>query len=282
MHTRGEYPRALVFVLGVEHSGTTILYNMIARHPSTTWFSQYSTRAGDVSGAPGAAPWRWMDRVGRRLTHHDWRKRVPGLRAKVVPQPTEGWEIWSGHLERDVPVEERALALSGMVSAFCARLQRPVFVGKSPRLLRHLDVLRRMQPTPKGVHIVRDGRAVAVSLRPRLAADQVDEAAWPTVAEYWVNSIERVRAVEPWVDVLTVRYEDLCAGVHGTLARIFRHVGLTTPAAVLARLPRELVSTNRPLGPGLPPAIVDRVSDLQERHLVAYGYAPAVGAGRPR
>jgi hypothetical protein len=277
MHARGERTRAPVLVLGVEHSGTSILYNMIARHPATTWFSQYSTRAGDVSGAHSPTPWRWVDRVGRRFAHHDWRKVVSGLRSRLAPRPTEGWEIWSEYLEREGPVDERAAALSEMVESFCTRVHRPVFVGKSPRLLRKLDVLCRMEPTPRGVHIVRDGRAVAVSLRKRLAAGDPDEEAWPKVAEYWVNSLERVRAVQSSVDVLVVRYEDLCTDVHGTLARVFRHVGLTTPASVFDALPLQLRSRNRPLTPDLAPAIADRVVDLQARHLDEFGYGPSRG-----
>jgi hypothetical protein len=279
MHDRGERTRAPVLVLGVEHSGTSILYNMIARHPSTTWFSQYSTRAGDVTGARSVAPWRWVDRAGRRFADHDWRKMVSGLRARLAPRPTEGWEIWSDYLERDAPPDERAAALSTMVDTFCTRVHRPVFVGKSPRLLRKLDVLQRMEPTPKGVHIVRDGRAVAVSLRNRLAAGDPDEEAWPKVAQYWVNSLDRVRAVQSSVDVLVVRYEDLCTDVHGTLTRVFRHMGLTAPAAVLDLLPLQLRSRNRPLTPDLPPALVERVVDLQARHLDEFGYDPSHGTG---
>ncbi len=268
-----------MLVLGVEHSGTSILYNMIARHPSTTWFSQYSTRAGDVTGARSVAPWRWVDRAGRRFADHDWRKMVSGLRARLAPRPTEGWEIWSEYLERDAPPDERAAALSTMVDTFCTRVHRPVFVGKSPRLLRKLDVLQRMEPTPKGVHIVRDGRAVAASLRNRLAAGDADEEAWPKVAQYWVNSLDRVRAVQSSVDVLVVRYEDLCTDVHGTLTRVFRHMGLTAPAAVLDLLPLQLRSRNRPLTPDLPPALVERVVDLQARHLDEFGYDPSHGTG---
>ena len=35
-----------IFVVGVEHSGTTILYRMLARHPDLAWLSHYSMRDG--------------------------------------------------------------------------------------------------------------------------------------------------------------------------------------------------------------------------------------------
>ena len=39
-----------VFVFGVDHSGTTILYRMLAYHPDLTWFSQFSLRRGEIPG----------------------------------------------------------------------------------------------------------------------------------------------------------------------------------------------------------------------------------------
>ena len=89
-----------------------------------------------------------------------------------------------------------------------------------------------------------------------------------------MNSLERVRSFQASVDVLVVRYEDLCTDVHGTLTRVFRHMGLAAPAAVLDSLPLQLKSRNRPLAPDLAPAIVDRVADLQARHLDEFGYDP--------
>ena len=231
-----------VLVLGVEHSGTSILYNMIARHPSTTWFSQYSTRVGDVSDAWSVAPWRWLDRAGRRFADHDWRKMVSGLRARLAPASHRRMGDL-GATTSSVTHRPRSGAmplLSTMVDTFCTRVHRPVFVGKSPRLLRKLDVLQRMEPTPKGVHIVRDGRAVAVSLRNRLAAGDPDEEAWPKVAVVLGQQPRPSAAVQSSVDVLVVRYEDLCTDVHGTLTRVFRHMGLTAlgggarPAAAAA------------------------------------------------
>ena len=37
-----------IFVVGVEHSGTTILYRMLARHPDLAWLSHYSMRDGEI------------------------------------------------------------------------------------------------------------------------------------------------------------------------------------------------------------------------------------------
>jgi hypothetical protein len=53
-----------VYMYGAAHSGTTILYKMLALHPGATWFSQYSQRDGSVSGRR-----RWLlahplDRLG--------------------------------------------------------------------------------------------------------------------------------------------------------------------------------------------------------------------------
>ena len=39
-----------VFVFGADHSGTTILYRMLAYHPDLTWLSQFSLRRGEIPG----------------------------------------------------------------------------------------------------------------------------------------------------------------------------------------------------------------------------------------
>jgi hypothetical protein len=74
-----------VFVFGAAHSGTTILYRMLAYHPGLTWLSQFSLRAGEIPGrrrAPGA---NRVDLVLRSVPHR-WRKgRAEGLAPAGAP-----------------------------------------------------------------------------------------------------------------------------------------------------------------------------------------------------
>ena len=83
-----------VFVFGADHSGTTILYRMLAYHPALTWLSQFSLRRGEIPGR-GRRP--MADRLDPvlRSVRHPWRKETTRLRHWLVPQPGEEATIWA-------------------------------------------------------------------------------------------------------------------------------------------------------------------------------------------
>jgi hypothetical protein len=41
-----------IFIIGVDRSGTTILYRMLAYRPALCWFSQFSMRRSEIRGGP--------------------------------------------------------------------------------------------------------------------------------------------------------------------------------------------------------------------------------------
>jgi hypothetical protein len=45
----------------------------------------------------------------------------------------------------------------------CERMNKPYWINKTPGLLNHLDGLARLYPGAKCIHIIRDGRDVALS-----------------------------------------------------------------------------------------------------------------------
>ena len=71
-HERGINCRP-VYVLGVAHSGTSILRKMLAYHPEATWFSQYSLRDGSVEGRRRVPFAHAADRALRCFVRYDWR-----------------------------------------------------------------------------------------------------------------------------------------------------------------------------------------------------------------
>ena len=46
----------------------------------------------------------------------------------------------------------------------CERLNKPYWIDKTPGLLNHLGGLSKIYPGAKCIHIIRDGRDVAVSI----------------------------------------------------------------------------------------------------------------------
>ena len=150
-----------VFVFGVDHSGTTILYRMLAYHPDLTWFSQFSLRGGEI---PGRRRRLIADRLdsGLRRLPHPWRKEETGLIRMVIPCPGEEGDVWRyllggrvhgrGSYSLQLDVVQRAE-------------QRRRVLAKRTAFHRHLGLLRTAFPRARFVHIVRDGRPVALSLR---------------------------------------------------------------------------------------------------------------------
>src|SRR4029453_16254041 len=90
--SRGDSP---IFVVGVAHSGTTILHRMLPSHPALPWFSQFSLRSGEIRGRsriPGAG---LMDRRLRSIPHR-WQKQKPRFRRPpLTPRPGETRTIWA-------------------------------------------------------------------------------------------------------------------------------------------------------------------------------------------
>ena len=110
----------------------------------------------------------------------------------------------------------------------CARMKRPFWVNKTPSLVRCLDLLRKMYPECAIVHIVRDGRDVALStISLRNGPNNVRDA-----ARRWKDMILSSRRLEDRRRYREIRYEDLIAAPQQTMAEIFTLLGFTASAWV--------------------------------------------------
>ena len=150
-----------VLVFGAPHSGTTILYRMLAYHPDLTWFSQLSLGNGEIPGRrtrPGA---RLLDVEFRRIPHR-WQKEESRLRRLVVPLPSQETTIWKYLLEDEKTEAER---VRSCLASFSERLGGRRIVAQWPDFYRFLDLLQSACPDALYVHIVRDGRPLAFSIR---------------------------------------------------------------------------------------------------------------------
>jgi hypothetical protein len=278
-----------IFVVGVDHSGTTILYRMLARHPEVAWFSQYSLRDGNMPGRARVPLNGWINRTGRSLAGHTWRKELRVVR----PEPRECFGIW----RRLIPRNDALLYASDCTDELAERVRRVVasdlrawrlerMLMKTPYLTRRILLLDRIFPDALFVHIVRDGRAVALSNRERIAKEGglAPEEALRKSAAYWVQTLDYV---EECAELLGprfsgIRYENFCQDVHGALNAAFRVCGLDPAAAHLDGVPRTLTPTNdrwlRECSAG-DRAILDE--ELRET-LIRWDYFPFDDAGRDR
>ena len=130
-----------------------------------------------------------------------------------------------------------AASRPAFIEAFAAlcmeRAGKRRFAEKTPRNIRRLDAIFRHFPAARFVHVLRDGRDVACSLRthPRhrvVNGELVPLNTWKPIAgcaRRWRDDIERSRPY--WTDprFLTLRYEDLVREPRPVLERLMAFVG---------------------------------------------------------
>lgn len=264
-----------IYVLGSAHSGTTILYRMLAMHPDVTWFSQYSQRAGQIPGRVRLPLAHLLDRTLRRVFPHDWRKIQTRLRSYVVPLPGEADRIWRALIpEHFTGDNQKAVArIRAVIDEECARMNRSVILVKHPRLMHNLHILRTAHPSARYIHIVRDGRAVACGLRHKFARGLgPGEAALLAAARHWVQVLDQVARWNGLADIMEIRYEDLCKDVHTQLAHVMHRVGLDPARFPFRRLVSHLQTTNELRLTGATADEIAKVEALQRVHLERLGY----------
>jgi hypothetical protein len=267
-----------VLIVGVDHSGTTILYRMVARHPQLAWFSQYSLRGGDFPGRRWFPLHSWANRTGRSMSRFRWQKE----KSRYLPEPREGAGIW----RRLIPRTEGFLYDSDYDADMAARVRGAVerelrawrlerMLIKIPYLTRAMQVLDRVFPDALFIHIVRDGRAVALSNQKRFEASGGGPAeALRASARIWSETLDYVEGMRGRLGarLMTMRYEEFCNDVRGGIREVLRFSQLDPEAIYVDDIPPTLRSTNdRWLGECSPP---DRKLLNQElgRMLERWGY----------
>lgn len=153
----------LAFVLGTGRCGSTLVQEVLARHPGVGFVSNLDDRYG-LPPALG----RWNNRVYRRVPAALTKK------GRLRFAPSEGYRILDREVSqalstpfRDLLAEDATPWLSRRLRAFfdarAAAQGQPVFLHKFTGWPRS-GLLDAVFPGSRFIHIVRDGRAVANSL----------------------------------------------------------------------------------------------------------------------
>jgi hypothetical protein len=236
-----------IFIVGMPRSGSTALYNALARHPDLAFISQTS----------------------KKFPRSVWLTRLFGL-LRHDRRPTEGHRIWRrfARPEDDALGREHATPVvrryyRKLVAAHLRLHGRPRFLSKYPRNVLRLPWLDEIFPDAVFVHLLRDGRAVAQStleMRLRHGGASVfwgiRPPGWRRLAELeplvsiglqWKWTIEYARRSAqslPEGRYIEVRYEDFCARPAETLRELGERIELEWPAEDLARASAGIESRN--------------------------------------
>ncbi|HYJ60562.1 MAG TPA: sulfotransferase [Actinomycetota bacterium] len=240
----------IAFVLGTGRCGSTLVHEVIARHPDVAFLSNLEDRL-PLPAALG----RWNNAVYRSLPASFTRK------GRLRFAPSEGYRALDREVspalsapERDLVAEDATPWLAARTRAFVDRRAaaqgRPAFVHKLTGWPR-AGFLDRVFPDARFVHVVRDGRAVANSFLQMtwwrgyegpdawgwgpLAPE--DRAAWeasgrrfPLLAglewKLLIDAYDRAAGLLPADRWLEVRYEDFVAEPREVTGRLLAFLGL--------------------------------------------------------
>lgn len=203
----------LTCIIGAPRSGTTWLQAMIGAHPLIC--TAQELRVFDLFTVPWEQSWQQLIDLERS--------------AGGGPRGLRG--VWSDDDFRRV--------LSDLIEGVYARVlaTKPgavVLLDKSPGYSRFVDHIRRLVPHVKFIHLLRDGRDVAVSLRvaargwARLWAPTTIESA----AVLWTSSVSAARQASRLGPerYLELRYEDLLTNGPAALLEAFAFIGVSATA----------------------------------------------------
>lgn len=124
---------------------------------------------------------------------------------------------------------------------YAERCGKPRWGDKTPIYCRYIDSIRRVLPEARFIHIIRDGRDAALSLRTMWFSPGWDIE---TQASYWRDCVVAARrAGAGRDDYMEIRYEELVLNTRETLEGACAHVALSFETGMLnyyKRVPERL------------------------------------------
>jgi hypothetical protein len=206
-------------VVGVPRSGTTLLRLMLDAHPEIA--------------IPPETGFLLSPRIIGAAGNRD-------LCAQLLTEFPEGAPAWNDYgveaaefldAVRALPADARLPDVLRLFYAMYARRHRKTRSGdKTPNYVSAMPAVSSILPEAHFVHIVRDGRDVALSWSKTWFAPS---RSLPELVRRWSATIRAARAAAPAVRYLEVRYDDLVEKPELVLREICAFIGLGFTAEML-------------------------------------------------
>jgi len=201
------------FIIGAQRSGTTMLRLMMNAHPDicvpfeSVFISEFYGRLGEYGPLHVASN---VEKLLDDIRQHDF-----VIRGNLIPSP-----------DAVLALKPRSYAalVDAVFTCLAADEGKQRWGDKTPSYVTEIDVLNQLFPACRVIHLVRDGRDVALSLRrvswgsanlPAVARDW----RWRTFVAHKTGRMLGSRFLE-------VRYEDLVEAPASTPRHICSHVGV--------------------------------------------------------
>lgn len=210
-YSRGtSQPPPMPCIVGVARSGTTLLRLMLDAHPELAIPAEthFLPHVAQLQGSSSTLRQSFFQTVTEFPT---W-----------IDCCVDKDRFWN----RLASIEPFALdqGSRAFYQLYAERLGKLRWGDKSPPYCSHLKTIQHLLPEAHFIHIVRDGRDVALSLKGLWFSPSEDLAA---VAQHWRETIKTTRELaKECAHYMEVRYEDLIAGPRTELKRICRFIHL--------------------------------------------------------
>ena len=219
-----------VFIVGVPRSGTTLVRDLISRHPQVAMPQDefqlipfLIKRFGHKAELDATDINRYLSILKRSSFYHH----------RKVDTPLNNWRPTSSTLPEIITETLRRFAPASITSELR-------YIGdKTPNNLLHLKAISEAFPECKFIHVARDPRDVALSAR------KAWKKSLTRVAYQWqcgVTAANEFYQEHPEA-ILTVRYEDLLADSRNTLSTVCEFLDLTFDESLL-----ELTGSREKMG----------------------------------
>ena len=204
---------AFPFFIGAARSGTTLLRTMVDAHPDIaippeSWFiTELASRRGDYETGADFD----VERFAADLLAHD----------RFVRWGFEAGDLTAALYE--AAPREYPSAIRSVFSCWAARQGKSRYGDKTPGYATELALLAALFPEACIVHLVRDGRDVALSYSETFGTSQVN------AIRVWRSRVRAAREAGRALGVdryREVRYEDLLVDPNSTLRDVCSFIGI--------------------------------------------------------
>ncbi len=197
------------FIVGAGRSGTTLLRLMLDAHPDLaippeTHFIHRAARACKHAPNPRQT---FLETV---MSHRKWEDH--GVEGEQLTQRIAAIEPF-----------DLGEALRAFYELYASKFGKPRWGDKTPPYVHRMTLIQGLLPEAHFIHIIRDGRDAALSVKDLwFGANSVEEA-----AQRWRSLIEQARYQSKELShYVEIRYEDLVLNTEPTLRKISDFVDL--------------------------------------------------------
>lgn len=247
--------KEFIFIVGAPRSGTTWLNQMVQAHPATVGLREELT----VFTYLHLLEKRFQEEK-LRIDQGHWRQGAPLLFTED--------EFYAGL---------RKLAEVTYARVLERNPEATHIMDKHPGYALHLPLIDRLFPRARILHIIRDGREVAVSMISAKERRGFGEGEIHGAAREWATNVRRARAYGSVLGkerYLEVRYEDLVKDPATHLKKIFHFTSLPISDESIAHIASENALSKKQVSSGdkslnelrmVPNAIWQNKLSLQQR-----------------